>query len=101
MHATAMSQRWPFRTGRDAIEALPDPLPKPPGRPPGEPIIIRDPPRPSEVPEIDGSLDEEDEPEIEKHPEIIPEKPPPPAPWERAVRGCDGPLAAARRAGTS
>jgi len=101
MHATAMSQRWPFRTGSDAIEALPDPLPKPPGRPPGEPIIIKDPPRPSEAPEIDGSLDEEDEPEIEKHPEIIPEKPPPPAPWERAVRRRDGASAAARRGRTS
>ena len=38
------------------------------------------------MPEIDGSLDEEDEPEIEKPPEIVPEKPPPPAPWERADR---------------
>jgi hypothetical protein len=101
MHAPAMSQRWPFRTGCDAIEALPDPLPKPPGRPPGEPIIIKDPPRPPEAPEIDGSLDDEDEPEIEKHPEIIPEKRPPPAPWERAVRCREGASAPARRAGTS
>lgn len=65
-------------------ESLPDPVPRPPGRPPGEPIIIKDPARPPEVPEIDGPLDEEDEPEIRKPPEIVPEKPPPPAPWERA-----------------
>jgi hypothetical protein len=62
---------------------LPDPVPKPPGRPPGEPIIIKDPSRPPEKPEIDGSLDEDDEPEIKKPPGIIPEKPPP-QPWERA-----------------
>jgi hypothetical protein len=70
-------------------ESLPDPVPKPPGRPPGEPIIIKDPSRPSELPEIDGSLDEEDEPEIRKPPDVIPEKPPPPAPWERADRPSD------------
>jgi hypothetical protein len=63
---------------------MPDPLPKPPGRPPGEPIIIKNPPRPSEVEEIDGSFDEDDDPEIKKLPDIIPEKPPPPAPWDRA-----------------
>jgi hypothetical protein len=39
-----------------------------------------------EAPEIDGSLDEEDEPDIDQPPEIIPEKRPPPAPWERADR---------------
>ena len=64
---------------------MPDPLPKPPGRPPGEPIIIKDPGRPHDVPEIDGSLDEEDDPEIKDRP-IVPEKPPPPAPWDRADR---------------
>jgi hypothetical protein len=62
---------------------MPDPLPKPPGRPPGEPIIIKNPPRPPKAPEIDGSLDEEDEAEIKTPPEIVPEKSPPPAPWER------------------
>ena len=41
---------------------MPDPVPRPPGRPPGEPIIIKDPRRPPEVPEIDGSLEDEDEP---------------------------------------
>jgi hypothetical protein len=66
---------------------MPDPLPKPPGRPPGEPIIIKNPPRPPEVLEIDGSLDEEDGPEIKKPPEIVPEKPPPPAPWDRPDPG--------------
>jgi hypothetical protein len=65
---------------------MPDPLPKPPGRPPEEPIIIKNPPPPPEVPEIDGSLDEEDDPEIEKPPEVVPEMPPPPAPWDRADR---------------
>jgi hypothetical protein len=66
---------------------MPDPLPKPPGRPPGEPIIIKNPPRPPEVLEIDGSLDEDDDPEIKKPPEIVPEKPPPPAPWDRPDPG--------------
>jgi hypothetical protein len=65
---------------------MPDPLPKPPGRPPGEPIIIKNPPRPQEAPEFDGSLDEEDEPEIKTPPAVIPEKPPPPAPWDHADR---------------
>ena len=67
-------------------KSLPDPVPKPPGRAPGEPIIIKDPSRPPDVPEMDGSLDEGDEPEIKKPPPIVPEKPPPPAPWERAGR---------------
>jgi hypothetical protein len=35
-------------------EAMPDPVPKPPGRLPGEPIIIKNPPRPPEAPEIEG-----------------------------------------------
>jgi hypothetical protein len=86
MQATTTSQSSAARPGRARIRTLPDPLPKPPGRAPGEPIIIKNPPRVPETPEIDGSLDEEDEPEIDKPPEIIPEKPPPPAPWERADR---------------
>ena len=72
MRATTTSQRSAARPSRARIRTLPDPLPKPPGRPPGEPIIIRNPPRVPEAPEIDGSLDEEDEPEIDKPPEIIP-----------------------------
>jgi hypothetical protein len=71
-------------------ETMPDRVPKPPDRPPGEPIIIKNPPRPPEAPEIDGSLDEDDEPEIKKLPEIVPEKPPPSAPWDRADRPSDG-----------
>jgi hypothetical protein len=67
---------------------MPDPLPKPPGRPPGEPIIIKNPPRPTEVPEIDRSLDEED-PEVKNPPEIVPEKLPPSGPWDRADRPPD------------
>jgi hypothetical protein len=55
------------------------------GPPPAEPIIIKDPPRPPEVPEVDGSPDEEEEedPEI-KRPPIIPGMPPSPGPWEQA-----------------
>jgi hypothetical protein len=86
MQAFTTSQRSAVPLSSARIRTLPDPLPKPPGRPPGEPIIIRHPPRLPEVPEVDGSLDEEDEPEIDKPPEIIPEKRPPPAPWERAQR---------------
>ena len=80
------ARRSGARSRSARIRTLPDPLPKPPGRAPGEPIIIRNPPRVPEAPEIDGSLDEEDEPDIDQPPEIIPEKRPPPAPWERADR---------------
>ena len=90
MQATARAQRSAARTRSRLMEALPDPIPRPPGRPPGQPIIIRKPPRPPEVPEVDGSLDDEDDPEIRPPPEIIPEKPPPPAPWERASRQSPG-----------
>lgn len=86
MQALSTSKRPSVWRRRARIEALPDPLPKPPGGPPGEPIIIRRPPQPLEEPEIDDSEDEDDEPEIRKPPEIVPEKPPPPAPWERADR---------------
>jgi hypothetical protein len=64
---------------------MPDPVPKPPGRAPGEPIIIKKPFRPPEVPEIDGSLDDEDDPEIRTPPGIVPEMPPPDAPSDRAL----------------
>jgi hypothetical protein len=84
MQAMAISQRSAVRTVGTPKETLPDPMPKPPSRPPGEPIIIRDPSRLPEAPEIDRPLDEEDDPEIKKPPEIVPEKPPPPAPWDRA-----------------
>ena len=97
MQAIAKAEGRPGRTVPGAIqESMPDPMPKPPGRPPGEPIIIRNPPRPPEVPEINGSLDEEDDPDIEKPPAITPEMPPPPAPWERADRPSDEASAAAR-----
>jgi hypothetical protein len=63
---TAQS-RSSVQTVRGTIaETMPDPMPKPPGRPPGEPIIIKDPFRPPEAPEIDGSLDEEEEEEIQR-----------------------------------
>ena len=64
-------------------EIMPDPVPKPPGQPPAEPIIIKNPSRPTERPEIDRSPDQE-EPEIKVPPEIIPEMPPLPGPGERA-----------------
>jgi hypothetical protein len=83
MLVTTRSAVWTVGTLR---ESLPDPMPKPPGRPPGERIIIKDPSRPPEIPEIDKPLDDEDEPEIKTPPEIIPEKPPPPAPWDHAGR---------------
>jgi hypothetical protein len=69
----------------DTIEqSMPDPVPRPPGRPPGEPIVIKTPFRLPEAPEIDGSLDEEEEvPEIKRSP-ITPEMPPSPGPGERA-----------------
>jgi hypothetical protein len=67
-------------------EAMPDPMPKPPGRAPREPIIIKVPSRLPEVPEVNGSLEDEDDPEIETPPEIVPEMPPPPRPEERAAR---------------
>jgi hypothetical protein len=85
MQTIAKSMGVAAQTGHDTTqEATPDSVPKPPGRPPGEPIIIKDPFRPPEAPELDGSLDEEEEnPEI-KRPPIIPEMPPPPGPWEHA-----------------
>lgn len=72
------------RTGSRRMDALPDPLPKPPGRAPEEPIIIKDPPRQPDEPEIDDTGDEDEGPEIRPPPGIVPEKRPPPAPWERA-----------------
>lgn len=84
MEPLAISQRSAARTGSVPMGTLPDPLPKPPGRAPGEPIIIKNPPRPAEAPEIDRPTEEEDDPEMEQPPEIVPERPPPPAPWERA-----------------
>jgi hypothetical protein len=82
----AARSRSSVRTMHDIIEeTMPDPVPKPPGRAPAEPIIIRDPTRPAEKPEIDRSPDQEEEPEIKMPPEIIPEMPPPPGPGEQAA----------------
>ena len=86
MQAIAISGKSGVRTIHDAMkQTMPGPMPRPPGRPPGEPIVIKDPSRPPEAPEIDGSLDEEEEeiPEI-KRPPITPEMPPPPGPGEQA-----------------
>jgi len=49
----------------------------------------QEPSRPLKLLEIEGFLDEEDDPEIKKRPEIVPEKPPP-APWDRADCPFDG-----------
>jgi hypothetical protein len=84
MHAMAIPVAQAFWTVRTEKQSLPDPVPRPPGRPPGEPIIIKVPPRPPEAPEVDGPQSEQDEDaEIRKPPAIIPEMPPPPAPWDR------------------
>jgi hypothetical protein len=78
--------RFAARSAQGRIkEAMPDRIPKPPGRAPGEPIIIKVPSRPPEVPEIDGSLEDEDDLEIRTPPGIVPEMPPPPRPEERAT----------------
>jgi hypothetical protein len=67
-------------------QGMPDPVRRPPGRPPQEPIIIKVPPRPPEVPEIDMPDGEEDDVEIRRPPEIVPELPPPARPKERELR---------------
>ena len=86
MQTSVKSVGLPVWTVHGTIqETMPDPVPKAPRRPPGEPIIIRNPSRPPEAPEIDGWQDEEEEvPEIKRPPEIIPEMPPPPGPGEGA-----------------
>lgn len=64
---------------------MPGSVPKPPGKPPTEPIIIRNPPKPAEEPEIEGPTDGEDEEsDVSVPPGIQPEMPPPPVPDERA-----------------
>ena len=98
MQAVALLERSAVETDRTPMEVLPDRVPKPPGGAPGEPIIIKHPPGPPEVPEIDGTADEEDDPEIETPPDVAPEKSPPPAPWERADRPPDRGSATPRQA---
>jgi hypothetical protein len=98
MQPFVISEHSAVETETTPMETSPDPVPKPPGRAPGEPIIIRNPPRPPEAPEIDRSEDEENDPEIKKPPEIVPEKLPPPLPWDRAHRPAEGASATARHA---
>jgi hypothetical protein len=87
MQATVRSVGLAARSARGTVrESMPDPMRRPPGNPPREPIVIRIPLRVPEVPEIDGSYEEEDEAEIRRSPGIIPEMPPPPRPEERARR---------------
>jgi hypothetical protein len=84
MRTIAKSMGVAAQTGHGSLkESMPDPAPKAPGRPPAEPIIIKNPSRPPEKPEIDRSPDQEEEPEIEMPPEIIPEMPPLPGPGNR------------------
>jgi len=88
MQMMAESVGLAARSARGTInETMPDPVRRPPGHPPQEPIIIKIPPRLPEAPEIDRSDgEEEEEAEIRRRPEIVPELPPPPRPEERAVR---------------
>lgn len=73
---------------RGAIEQkMSNSLPRPPKRPPGEPIIIKDPSRQPDAPEVDRPVNEdedEEDVEIRRPPENIPDMPPPPGPEERA-----------------
>jgi hypothetical protein len=100
MQPLVISEHSAVETESTPMETLLDPVPKPPGRAPGEPIIIRHPPGPPrmEIPEIDGTPDEEDDPEIEKPPEIVPEKLPPSLPWDRAHRPLEEASATPRQA---
>jgi hypothetical protein len=82
----AARSRSSVRTMHNIIEeTMPEAVPKPPGRAPAEPIIIKNPTRPPERPEIERSPDQEEEPEIKVPPEIIPEMPPLPGPGEQAA----------------
>lgn len=73
---------------RGAIEqTMSNSLPRPPKRPPEEPIIIKDPSRQPAVPEVDRPVNEdEDEEDVEiwRPPEHVPDMPPPRGPEERA-----------------
>ena len=60
MHAATTPGRLSVRLTDAVLEAAPDRLPKPPAHPPAEPIIIKVPPQPREVPEIDRPHDEDD-----------------------------------------
>jgi hypothetical protein len=96
-HASEIDEKPAGQAARDAAwsrssvqtvrgtleETMPDPVPKAPGRPPAGPIIIKNPS--PERPEIDRSPDQEDEPEIQVPPEIIPEMPPLPGPGGQAA----------------
>ena len=83
MHAATTPGRLPLRRTDELREAVPDRLPKPPAHPPAEPIIIKVPPQPREVPEIDRPHDEkEDDAGIHRVP-WPPDMPPPQPPEER------------------
>ena len=83
MHAATTPVRLPVRLTDAVLEAAPDRLPKPPAHPPAEPIIIKVPPQPRELPEIDRPHDEEeDDAGIHRVP-WPPDMPPPQPPEER------------------
>ena len=82
MHAATTPGRLPLRRTDAVLEAAPDRLPKPPAHPPAEPIIIKVPPQPREVSEIDRPRDEgEDDDGIRRVP-WPPDMPPPQPPEE-------------------
>ena len=83
MHTATTPGRLPVRRTDELREAAPDRLPKPPAHPPAEPIIIKVPPQPRELPEIDRPHDEEeDDAGIHRVP-WPPDMPPPQPPEER------------------
>jgi len=82
MHAATTPGRLPLRLTDELHEAVPDRLPKPPAHPPAEPIIIKVPPQPREVPEIDRPDESEHDDGIRRAP-WPPDMPPPLPPEER------------------
>ena len=61
MHTATTPGRLPVRRTDELREAIPDRLPKPPAHPPAEPIIIKAPPQPRELPEIDRPHNEDED----------------------------------------
>src|SRR6478735_10875371 len=68
MHTARTPGRLPVRLTDAVLEAAPDRLPKPPAHPPAEPIIIKVPPQPRELPEIERPDESEDDDGIRRAP---------------------------------
>ena len=83
MHTATTPGRLPVRLTDAVLEAAPDRLPKPPAHPPAEPIIIKVPPQPRELPEIDRPHDEEEDDAGIRRGPWPPDMPPPLPPEER------------------